>query len=170
MDDSELSNLKLAPRKSSPSGVGGWLILPVIGLCITPLLAAHTLATELPPAFKSPMWEAFTQPGGRIYSPAWMPYLAWGVAGNLLLVATCVYLLFLLSRGRKLFPKLIIGLYLFILLSATIDLIMSINVVQAFVPSDGEKATATLGRAILQCCIWIPYFLTSKRVHNTFVD
>jgi hypothetical protein len=98
-----------------------------------------------------------------------LPYLIWGVAANLLLVAGSLYLLLLFSRERKQFPTFIIGLYIFLLLCAVVDMVMSAQVVEAISPGDGVQAIGRLGRTLVACCIWIPYFLVSKRVKNTFV-
>ena len=54
-----------------PSGIGGWLILPAIGLVLTPILLLVTLTRDLLPALQPEVWNALTEPGSQAYHPMW---------------------------------------------------------------------------------------------------
>ena len=65
-----------------PVGIGGWLVLPFLGLVLAPLLVLATLMRDLVPAFDAPTWSALTTPGGPAYHPMWAPYLIVSLAVN----------------------------------------------------------------------------------------
>src|SRR6185436_1093699 len=51
----------------SPQGIGGWLILPMIGLFVFPVRVAISLATDYAPIFRDGIWGSLTTPGSAVY-------------------------------------------------------------------------------------------------------
>src|SRR5262249_1621835 len=57
-----------------PAGIGGWLMLVAVALCLTPIrIAAELLATLRP--LNSALWHALTTPGTRAYHPLFAPWI-----------------------------------------------------------------------------------------------
>ena len=135
-------------QRLGPEGVGGWLILPVIGLFLTPLLFALAFVGFLEaPAGSGPrsalLWAAIAASGAII------PY--------------AIYTIWLFLQRRKTFPRFMIGLY------ATA---FAITVLNYLVTKEAsmEPVTSDITRGGGAFVIWGWYFLRSKRVENTFVN
>jgi hypothetical protein len=160
-----------------PTGLGGWLILPVIGLFYTALTAVRWITSSMIPDLRSGVWASLTTPGTRFYHPVWAPLLSFESICNVLLVVGSVILLVFMFQKRPFLPKLMVGFYLCAFLFIVIDSV----VVLAAAPSVAPDAVireqigwttgpilAQVARSALVFAIWIPYFLMSKRVKNTF--
>src|SRR6187401_781550 len=87
-----------------PRGIGGWLVLPLLGLIAVPLLATKTLFVDLLPALKPEAWASFTDPGSPLYSWYWQPYLLLSLLLNLALVFGSLLLLVLFLMKKKRVP------------------------------------------------------------------
>jgi hypothetical protein len=144
-----------SPLVAGPSGIGGWLILPAIGLVLGPLRSLVGMKDY---------FEAFeiVESGTPIY--------------NFIIVELIVLVLFILFSiyvAIKFFsksasaPKLVIVLLILQLFFIVVD---SAAVSMMFgVPFfDGETAPM-LFVSLVACAIWIPYFSNSRRVNNTFI-
>lgn len=147
---------------AGPVGLGGWLILPLLGLFASPLfgmaqMSAYANITE-----------------------AW-PYLTAGqasfvvteVAVNvvLLFVAPVVLLVFAFKR-LQMFP----GWYIIWIAISPLVQIGDALVAYSMFPEtlagaafDKETMRAIV-RSIIGAAIWIPYMMRSERVANTFVN
>jgi len=157
-----------------PVGIGGWMILPLIGLFLTPLFSARALLVDIAPMFDSEVWRALTVPGGAGYHPAWAPigYVSFGA--NVLLVAGSITLIYFMFRKLAIFPKGMVVFYLFIFTVSVAEfLVMQLVMADAFPGMMDElqsELTRGLARAFVGIVIWVPYFMTSQRVKNTFVN
>lgn len=49
--------------QGAPKGLGGWLILPAIGLFFYPIRIAASFYTDFLPIFQEGYWEVLTTPG-----------------------------------------------------------------------------------------------------------
>jgi hypothetical protein len=154
--------------KESPplKGIGGWLILPLIGLIITIIGVPLTVYKELVPVFTGGYWQVVTSPASDFYHPLWAPTILFELLGNLTLVLFAVILLWLLVQHSRWLPKLIIAFFVlnFLFMSGDYVLVGMLPNVQ----SDPES-WKEIFRSLVACVIWIPYFLESKRVKATFV-
>jgi len=54
-----------------PRGIGGWLILPILGLVFTSVYGLLGLATIHLPLFTRGYWSAVTTLGAAAYHPLW---------------------------------------------------------------------------------------------------
>ena len=54
-------------QKAEPSGLGGWLILPMLGLIFLPIKLGAMLATIYYPIFSEGYWEVLTTPESEAY-------------------------------------------------------------------------------------------------------
>ena len=171
----EVQNLEFAPRKPrGPTGLGGWLVLPIIGLCLTLLIASAGMAKDTVPGFFDGTWSNLTTPGSAGYHASWMPYLVLTFAAQVLLALGSLALLVLLFSRKSVLPVAMIVFYLACIAFAGIDL----WAVTTFLPEIAPEAAKEMGpsilkdfaRAIVSSLIWIPYFMNSERVRNTFVN
>ena len=155
-------------EQSGPSGLGGWLILPVIGLCLTPLRILAVMATDYAPIFQDGVWENLTTPGSGAYHELWGPLIIFEIVGNLFFVISAIALIFLLFRKSHRFPVLMIGFLLLNPAFVIIDHFLG-NLIPFIANLDDPATFTEITRAVGGAMIWVPYFLVSKRVKNTFV-
>jgi transglutaminase-like putative cysteine protease len=160
---------RLAPPKSVPEGseayvgVKGWLILPIIGLVLTPLTVLGELFDEsMLWIFSQSEWDAVVQANS---------------SGMIFLIGTeCIYngfvllaplfLLILLFKRRWFLPALMIGFYTLqiVFLVGTIIFLAVLDVEYAVLT---ESISEDIG-GVVALLIWISYFAVSKRVKATF--
>ena len=166
----------ISPKKSEKKleGIGGIMILPILGLVVTPILALKTLFVDLAPVFSTKVWESLTVPGGAGYHPAWAPIEIGGVIVNIILVIAPIILLIFMSKKLKIFPKCMVGYYLFIFLAVATDfLMMEFVMVKAFPGIEKviiDDMFNEIMHALIAVFVWLPYFINSDRVQNTFVN
>src|SRR5262245_36465462 len=131
----------------SPKGLGGWMILPVIGTCLSPWF---------------PLWQAI-QSISRVSNPN-LPadlrnFILVEVVGNVLISLAWFVALVLLFTEKRIYPRVFIaGLLASLLLIGSDLLVARLRFNLPLNPSDIKS----LARAIVGCAIWIPYMLVSK--------
>ncbi len=151
--------------EQGPRGLGGWLIIPIIGLFLSPLINLFNMILNIQ-LINSTNWTKLTTPGGDSYHSMFKPALYFETGCNVLYILISIYLLVLLFQKKKLLPKLIIFYYIF---NVVIEILITVLV---------NKINADIGTppvsfsipAIISSLIWIAYFRKSKRVKNTFVN
>ena len=160
-----------APRPGpagSPRGLRGWLILPMIGVIVSPLRIAKDIVDGLP-CYSAGNWAELTVSGNARYSALWAPYLLGEMAVNILMVAFSLLLVRLYFARRSSLPRAYIGFVVASIGVQALDL-----GVASWMPGDTAKVMAsnlpTLSRAFVGGLIWSWYFLVSRRVAATFVE
>lgn len=165
------------PVTVGPSGIGGWLVLPVLGLFATALLIAIRTVTDTIPVFRTGAWDMFTSPGTALYHPLWQPLLTLEYAADAVMLVGSVVLLVLMAKKKPFLPALMVWFYGFCFLALLVDSLVVLRFGAEMAPDAGLREAVglttgdilgDLGRAALVYAIWIPYFLMSKRVKNTF--
>lgn len=148
-------------------GIGGWLILPLIGLIVTPFTLGSELILGFIPIFTDGTWEILTTSGNEAYHKLWAPVLVFETIGNLGFLAFSVYLLFLFFSKHYKLPNGIILFYLlnFAFLVFDYMLVIQIPAIAEFDHSDLIRDIARMG---FTAAVWVPYFMKSERVKNTF--
>lgn len=155
-------------RNKQISGIGGWLIIPMIGLFITPIRLGYMLVTMHLQIFLSGAWGVLTRPGSAAYHPLWAPILLFEIFGNTILMSWAVALLILLFTKSPHFPRWIILFYLASLAIVALDMVFCQSI-PAVAEQNDPSAMKELFRSIVAALIWIPYFIKSERVKNTFL-
>lgn len=147
-----------------PSGpVGGWMILPMIGLFITPLVSAGQLLSA--GYYNRVLWQGLsvTYPGNELEIRA---VLCFEVAANLLLATYAIFCLIAMFKRRDIFPRLIIVFYVVNVVVIVLDHVF------AYYSSLSMPVTANdagdIAKAVITGAIWITYFSISRRVKTTF--
>ena len=168
-DDSSFcthSGMPVAPESPSPKGIGGWLILPGLGLIVNAIRVPVETAKTYGPIFSKGLWALITSHSSSIYNPTLASILVFEIVFKILITISAILLFILFIRHSRWLPKLIIAFYILILVFAVFDYILLTAI--ANVPRDSVSLREIL-RNIVGCAVWIPYFLVSKRVKATFV-
>ena len=156
---------------SEPAGIGGWLVLPLIGLILFPLRMAYSVFVNMLPSFESELWNELTTPGTDLYSSYWAPYLITSLVLYVGLAAWAVVLVVLFVQRRRRVPSLITMFFVGTAVVALFDFV-SLRHLASQVPLLGsalsEGATRDLVQSLIAPAIWVPYFRVSVRVKNTF--
>ncbi|CAH0119766.1 hypothetical protein PAE9249_02274 [Paenibacillus sp. CECT 9249] len=150
------------------SGLGGWLILVQIGLYLTIVVILGQLFLYSFPIFGSETWELLTSPESEYYHPLWAPMIVFETVYNIAFVLFCGLILFHFYGKRKIVPRLMIIFYGASLAIGIVDLILMYQIPALLEMEDGSSLRDTIRSAIV-CAVWIPYFIKSRRVRNTFI-
>lgn len=138
------------PKSDRLEGIEGWLVWPALYLVAVPLFCLGDL-------IESPL-------------PRLRPEV---LGGNVALVVASVVMLVLFFQKRSVVPTLMVGYYVMVAAVAGLEFaVLSLpaeNVGAAVVAAHAEEARGALEYTGASAVIWIPYFLVSKRVRNTFV-
>ncbi|MGY1459848.1 DUF2569 domain-containing protein [Luteimonas sp. A534] len=149
-------------------GIGGWLLLVVLGLIVSPIRIAMMLSQNHFTIFSDGTWEALTSPESDSYHSLWAPLLSLEIAGNVLTILLALITLCFLVMKSKHTPKVAITWLLFGLVFVASDFVLAQQIpLIAEQPADPETIKE-LVRSVVGAAIWVPYFLVSKRVRATF--
>jgi Protein of unknown function (DUF2569) len=153
--------------QSAPSGIGGWLILIAIGLCLTPI----RIGAEIVQGVRSlqPLaWRAVTTPGSPAYHPLFGPLIIGEMVANVALLAWSLVLLYLFFTKRRAFPRAMIAFLIVRVVIQVADIFVASSIPVA-AGSIGPRVYGSLAGNLLVVLVWVPYFLKSRRVAATFV-
>jgi len=170
MPESETKPLETGGMLFAPVGIGGWLILPIVHLVVNAGFIVFYLAQGFAKGFAERVPEVKGAPAAAtVLSPGLELAMAIGLL-SLVIVLYAVFCLVQFFRKKKSVPRLMIVFYLLLLLlaGATYYLILGFPELRQS-PEDVWNATMALVRTVVAVAIWIPYFLLSVRVKNTFV-
>lgn len=149
-----------------PKGLGGWLILPMIGLVLSPLRMGYQFITDLLPVFDPAVWNKLTDAALPGYRPMLVPLIVFESVANVAMFAfTLAVMWFFFNKSRRT-PRLFIIWLVLLALTQVIDSALASRV---GLPVDNASLRDII-RSVAAAAIWIPYFLVSKRVKNTFVE
>lgn len=141
---------------AGPKGLGGWMILPIIGMILSPIF----IIAGFGPLF------SLVVSGSIFKLSAGHQLFIWvEIIGNVLFFIGWIYALFLCFGWSEKFPKTYIAVLVANLAFQLFDLLIASGFF-GYQPETGDFRD--LGRAALACAVWIPYMLQSKRVRNTF--
>ena len=169
----ELEIAPVAAREPSswrdgPVGIGGWLLLPLLGLVVTPLRLGWSMVSDLLPVFTEGHWGVVTDPGSAAYHPLFGPYIVFEVVANVGYLALGLAALWFFLRKSARTPRLMIAWYLYGLAAIIIDHLLG-QAIPAVASQTEPSQTKEMMRGVVGVAIWVPYFLKSVRVQNTFV-
>ncbi len=139
---------------ATPKGIAGWLIIPAIGLVLGPIssLAALIMGINMIQSF-APELHGVVR--------LWLS----GLIDVAMIIATIVVAVFFFKK-RRIAVHAIVGLMAASIIVSTIQTFLNVSMF-------GEVDSDTIEPIVHACvfgAVWIPYFLKSKRVKNTFVN
>ena len=147
------------------AGLGGWLILVSIGVCIRPLVLLLTIVKSVP-SYSATFWANHTVPGGVNYHPLWAPTLLYELVANLVLLVLSSWLVLEFFRRRRWFPPLFILVAVAGLAVDLLDVLLAHGI--PAVQAKGINWVPT-GQMLAWTLIWSLYMVKSQRVRSTFV-
>ncbi|UJH92786.1 DUF3857 domain-containing protein [Antarcticibacterium sp. 1MA-6-2] len=152
----------VAPRKER--SIGGWLIIVAIGLAITPFLVLYEINSSQ--YFNGEMWQT-------LFSIEENFNLGLLLIGEL--IYNSAYLIFSLFvaliffRRRTIAPRIIIIFYAVTFIMTALDTFAISQLSPlAYTGVEEQEMFTDLVKEGIRCLIWIPYFIYSIRVEETF--
>lgn len=168
------TSTKITDNSKHPVGIGGWLLLPIAVLLVTVYGAfddfQHTTMVLLGPE----LWVAFKTPGTYFYHSPWVVLIvASGIIQISILVFSLVALVSIYLK-KKIVPRLMIVIYVLALCLVAVDMAVTFFFIATVSPDIANQMTPELLKKLVGvsvgAIIFIPYFIKSKRVKNTFVN
>jgi len=153
--------------RAVPTGIGGWLYLVAVGLCLAPIRIAAELVRGLRPLDPA-TWHAVTTPGTRAYHPLFGPLIVGELVVNAALLIWAGALLYLFFAKRRAFPVVMITFMITRVVFQAADLGVAL-MIPATAARIGPAVYGTLAGGVLVTLIWVPYFIRSRRVESTFI-
>lgn len=151
------------PVINERNGIGGWLILPAIGLLLSPFRLLYDMKDL--EYFDQSMWNLLTDKESVSYNPFVAGALPIELIFNVFVFLFSIFLAIIFFQRRSSFPLLyqfyLVGMFIF-LLGETIY----IEIVQP--DSATFEEYKEIGRSFIAVLIWVPYMRISKRVKETF--
>ena len=151
----------------APVGIGGWLLIPVLGLPLGVFVLVKALYESLP-VYDADFWRAVVEGGTSGYQPYLGPFLLLGLAATLAHLALTGLTMVLLTRRRTSFPSVYIWVHIFGIGVIAIDCVTTF-LLPSLEDAEITKEIALAVRGIIVTLIWVTYMARSNRVGATFV-
>ena len=151
------------------NGISGWLIPIAIGRVLSPIVFILAILNSYLLNFTNKEFAKLYQPGNAAYSEFWKPTITFELCSNVVLLILGIALLFFFFGKKKWFPRIYIAFMILTIVFAITDAILMYKIQSSISIKLNINTTAQVFRSIIGGVIWIPYFLNSVRVKNTFV-
>ena len=156
-----------APFSGNLKGIGGWLLLPALGVILVPIRLLLDI-TKLLPSYAADTWSQLTTVGAAAYHALWAPVLLFELAANLGMLVFSLLLMTMFFQKRRGVPRL----YIAVLVAGVAIQFIDAGLAQ-LIPAAAENITSKewgeLARGVFGAAIWGSYFHVSERVKATFV-
>ena len=150
-----MAEVSQAPAVTEPKGIGGWLILPVIGTLLSPLITAYAAFQDAVVLLNASVPTALAA------------FIVIEFVYNFGLMTAWIFAAVLLFRHKWLYPRLFLALLVITLIGTVLDLVVAAMAFDVTIDSSDIRSA---GRSAIQLAIWGPYMHKSVRVKNTFVE
>lgn len=156
----------LPPTNSELDGLSGWLVLPALGIIVTPFIYMAGLF-EQADAFDSAWMGSFTSPTSDSYIPGFEPLILAEVAVNVFCLIISVAMIFLFFKKRAIMKPT----YIVFAIVSVLIIIVDASITNHLLVKAGYDAVGEYGEVmpgIFKVVIWGLYFAVSERVRATF--
>ena len=148
--------------------IGGWLVLVAISLIAAPFVVLMQILPQ-EGYYDAYTWSALWSTEGPTGKPMVL-LIALELVINIALLIYSIVVIILFFKRRTIVPRLMIILYASTLAFLVLDNVAAdLLAGDMFTPQENQEAFKEIIKAIIRCAIWIPYFLISERVKETFV-
>ncbi|MGJ4857842.1 DUF2569 domain-containing protein [Labrys sp. La1] len=152
------------PPVVGPVGIGGWLVLPLLDIVITPFYSVYEVYSMLTG------WDLLgPNVGGAVdgrFEAARLPLLAYAFT-SVARGALAAYCLSLMLKRSPQTPRWMIIYYAIEFMFGFLDFFIN-RALEGILQQAGSQDYWILAFNIAICLIWIAYFRRSRRVANTF--
>jgi hypothetical protein len=145
-------------------GLGGWLSVWFILTCFGLIRFVHDIDLHIFSDAK-----AMTDPNSEYYHPLWKPLLAFEFFLQFFNPLSFIVLIVLFFRKSRYLPRSVIFIYSLNLVLVLFDSASGILLAKS-VNLEMEFPWKETLRSLFGICVWVPYFLKSKRVKATFIN
>lgn len=152
---------------SVPQGFGGWLLIPMISITLTPLRILNSLSDV--DIYSLPTWVTLETSSSPAFYPAQIPILIFELAGNIGALVFALLLVLFLYKKRSIFPRAYIMIFGAILLFHFCDNLLATYFVKVENLALAKEWTSLIITSIAYA-LWTVYFLRSERVKATFTN
>lgn len=154
MDDKDIVPSGPNDVSTATKGIGGWLIIPAIGLVLGPIKAVIGLFLGVNTI--------------QSFAPELLSDVRLWVSGiiDVAMVIAAIIVAILFFKERRIAVVAIISLMAASIVASFIQFLLNMSMF-------GETSSDDINPILHACVfasIWIPYFVKSKRVKNTFVN
>jgi hypothetical protein len=163
-----VTNNETVADKQIPIGFGGWLYIVAFNALFIFGTSIFYIFDTLFPIFYSEQWTLLTKPGSEFYHPMWSVALIGELIINSSFAALLLYAMYLCYKGKRLFPKIMISFYIIMIVFSLIDFLLIQSIPDVAQPMNYETLKPII-HPLFHAAIWIPYFMVSKRVKNTYI-
>lgn len=133
------------------TGIEGWLVWPALYLVIVAFSVVDYLLDSPLPAARAEV-----------------------LAGNVAVLVGAVVMLVLFFQKRAIVPALMVVFYVTVVAVCLVEVLTLTRFADGLDPglvaAEAEEARSGLGVVLGHAILWIPYFMVSERVRNTFVE
>ncbi len=165
----------IATRKQSPpkppvnpelDGIGGWLLLPTIGIVLTPFIYLYSII-EQKQYFDSSWISTFASSASDSYIPAFEPLILSEIGTNVFCLIISIMMAYVYFKKRAILPKLYVAFSIVTIFIVFFDGYLTNNQLLA-AGYDKLQPDGTVFKAGLKAVVWGTYFCVSERVRSTF--
>lgn len=154
------------PLLNNADPIGGWLILILIGLVLTPVKILNGIFTS--DYFNAATWLSFES---ELYAdkPLFKYFYMGGLLTSIFLLVFVIFILFLFFNKRNTLPRAIIVFYTTNVIFQLYDYLYAMNYADVLNEPFVKESTTNIFGGMIAFLIWTPYFLRSERVKRTFI-
>ncbi|WP_374674961.1 DUF3857 domain-containing protein [Ideonella sp.] len=156
------------PSAGPPEGIGGWLLLPALGLPASVLIHGKNFAESLA-AYSPATWASLTTPDHPAYHPAYQPILLAELGVHSIAIIGAVLVTVLFYQRRSSLPRLYSAYAATVIVLSLLDMAAAQVLPATGGDAESTKAGSTALRDVLLTAVWIAYMQRSTRVARTFV-
>jgi hypothetical protein len=152
-----MTDIDISSNPHEPHGIRGWMILPMLGTCISLFINLKGAGGSIDLISKPDFSKYVTSFQALVYAELFVTFAMACALG---------YAIYLLFKHRAQYPVLFNALLLFTLVFSVAE---SWLLYSAYGVTLSEASGKDVAKSFFACLIWVPYMLRSRRVRNTFI-